>query len=47
MNLYIPNSSNMANYNKGSAWKWVLIYLVLGAAVYGVIYYFVTNQGGY
>ncbi len=35
-------------YGKRPLWQWVLIYLIIGAVVYGVIYYFViANKGGY
>jgi flagellar basal body-associated protein FliL len=36
------------NYNKKSIWKWVLIYIVIGAVVYaGIYYFFFYNKGGY
>lgn len=35
-------------YGKRPVWQWVLIYLVVGAIVYGLIYYFVlAKDGGY
>lgn len=35
-------------YGKRPLWQWVVIYLVIGAVVYGLIYYFVlAKKGGY
>lgn len=35
-------------YGKRPMWQWILIYIVVGALVYGVIYYLVFAQkGGY
>lgn len=35
-------------YGKRPVWQWVAIYLVIGAVVYGLIYYFViAKDGGY
>lgn len=31
----------MAAYGKRPLWQWILLYVVLGAVVYGVVYYFV------
>lgn len=40
----------MAEYSKGYGkrplWQWVLIYVVVGAVVYGLIYYFVLAKKG-
>lgn len=33
-------------YSKRPLWQWILLYLVLGAAVYGLIYYFVFAKKG-
>lgn len=34
------------NYGKRPMWQWVLIYVVIGAIVYGVVYYFfLANKG--
>jgi len=30
----------MEYYSKKSIWKWILLYVLIGAAVYGLIYYF-------
>ncbi|MBI3384691.1 hypothetical protein HY030_00680 [Candidatus Gottesmanbacteria bacterium] len=36
------------SYGKRPLWQWVLIYIVIGAVVYGVVYYFFfANKGGY
>jgi len=42
----------MAEYEKGYGkkplWQWILIYLIIGAIVYAVVYYFViAKRGGY
>ncbi len=35
-------------YSKKSLWKWILLYVVVGAVVYGFIYYyFFAKNGGY
>lgn len=35
-------------YGKRPLWQWILIYVVIGAIVYGAIYYFVlAKKGGY
>ncbi|MEX0649836.1 MAG: hypothetical protein WD200_02460 [Candidatus Andersenbacteria bacterium] len=37
-----------SGYGKRPMWQWLLIYLVAGAIVYGLIYYFViAKEGGY
>lgn len=33
-------------YNKRPLWQWLVIYVILGAAVYGAIYYFFLNKNG-
>lgn len=33
-------------YGKRPLWQWILIYVVIGAIVYGVIYYFVLAKKG-
>ncbi len=36
------------SYGKKSIWQWIIIYIIIGAIVYGLIYYFVLNKrGGY
>ena len=34
-------------YNKRPLWQWLIIYVILGAIIYGVIYYFFLNKSGY
>lgn len=40
----------MAEYGKGYGkrplWQWILIYVVVGAIIYGLIYYFVLAKPG-
>lgn len=36
----------MAGYGKRPLWQWVVIYLIIGAIVYGAIYYFVIAKRG-
>ena len=31
-------------YGKRPIWQWVVLYLVVGAIVYGIIYYFFMSQ---
>lgn len=33
-------------YGKRPLWQWILIYVVVGAIVYGLIYYFVLAKKG-
>ncbi len=35
-----------SGYGKRPIWQWILIYLVIGAVVYGLIYYFVFAKNG-
>ena len=36
------------SYGKKPLWQWIVIYLIIGAIVYGLIYYFViAKKGGY
>lgn len=38
----------MNAYGKRPMWQWVVLYVVIGAIAYGLIYYFVmAKQGGY
>lgn len=35
-------------YGKRPLWQWILLYLVIGAIIYGAVYYFVfAKKGGY
>lgn len=44
-NEYQKKSSG---YGKRPLWQWILVYAVIGAIVYGAIYYFViAKKGGY
>ncbi|MDD5464684.1 MAG: hypothetical protein PHP62_06055 [Candidatus Moranbacteria bacterium] len=37
-----------SGYGKRPLWQWIVIYLVIGAVVYGLVYYFVfAKKGGY
>lgn len=36
----------MAGYRKRPMWQWVVIYLIVGAIVYGLLYYFVFAKNG-
>ncbi len=39
---------NNSSYGGRPLWQWVIIYLIIGAIVYGLIYYFViAKRGGY
>lgn len=31
-------------YNKRPLWQWLVIYIILGAIIYGVVYYFFLNK---
>ncbi len=34
----------MDEYNKKPLWQWITIYLIVGAVVYGLVYYFVLGK---
>lgn len=34
------------SYGKRPLWQWVVIYAVVGAVVYGLIYYVFMREGG-
>lgn len=38
-------AASQGGYGKRSVWQWVVIYIVLAAVVYGVIYYVVRGSG--
>lgn len=44
-----PASGDKKGYGKRPLWQWIAIYVVIGAIVYGLIYYFVIAKkgGGY
>ncbi|MEX2012846.1 MAG: hypothetical protein WD967_00410 [Candidatus Levyibacteriota bacterium] len=33
-------------YGNRPLWQWILIYVVIGAVVYGLVYYFVLAKNG-
>jgi hypothetical protein len=40
--------SPKTGYGKRPLWQWILLYVIVGAVVYGAIYYFVfAKKGGY
>lgn len=42
------NADQQSGYGKRPLWQWIVIYLIIGAVVYGLIYYFViAKRGGY
>lgn len=35
-------------YGKRSLWQWIIIYLIIGAIIYGLVYYFfLSNNTGF
>lgn len=41
-------SQNKPAYGKRPLWQWIVIYIIIGAIVYGLIYFFVfAKKGGY
>jgi flagellar basal body-associated protein FliL len=42
----MENQTSNNGYNKRPMWQWIVIYLVIGAIVYGLIYYFVFAKRG-
>jgi len=36
--------SKKSGYGKRPIWFWILVYLVVAAVIYGVIYYIVVNR---
>lgn len=41
------NKANKDGYGKRPYWQWILIYLAIGAVVYGVYYFVFANKGNY
>ncbi len=39
----VPAATN-GGYNKRPLWQWIVIYLILGAIIYGAIYYFFLGK---
>lgn len=42
----MDNQETGKGYGKRPLWQWVVIYLVVAAVVYGLVYYFVLAKGG-
>ena len=40
-----PPQKEPKGYGKRPLWQWVVLYLVIGAIVYGLIYYFFFSGG--
>ncbi len=36
-----------SGYGKRPLWQWILLYVVIGGALYGLVYYFVFAGSGY
>jgi plastocyanin len=50
MNLFMEDENKTAtNYGKRPLWQWVVLYVVVAVAIYGLVYYFVLAKrgGGY
>ncbi len=44
----MADEEKKGSYGKRPLWQWILMYVVIGALVYGAIYYFVlAKKGGY
>ena|SRR3989344_2889765 len=44
----MENQGQIIHYSKRPVWQWIAIYAVIGAVVYGAIYYFfLAKKGGY
>jgi hypothetical protein len=41
-----PSPQKGYGYGKKPLWQWIVIYLIVGAIVYGLIYYFLINKSG-
>lgn len=42
----MAQAGQSGGYGKRPMWQWVLLYIVIGAIVYGLIYYFAAGRGG-
>lgn len=40
-------ASKVKGYSKKPIWQWLLIYAVIGAVVYGIVYFFLLNKSQY
>lgn len=40
-----PKQKPEKGYGKRPAWQWVVLYLIVGAIVYGLVYYFFMSSG--
>jgi len=42
-----PQNKPSKGYGKRPLWQWIVLYVIIGAIVYGAIYYFMTmgNSG--
>lgn len=40
------NNSPQKGYGKRPVWQWVVIYVIVAAVVYGLIYYFFMRDTG-
>jgi hypothetical protein len=36
-----------SGYGKMPLWQWILLYVVIGGAIYAAVYYFAFGAGGY
>ena len=44
----MEEDTQKGSYGKRPMWQWIAIYLVIGAVIYGLIYYFMfAGKGGY
>ncbi len=37
----------MAGYGKRPMWQWIVLYLIIGGAIYYAVYYFFFRHTGY
>lgn len=42
---YTPSQTKKYSYGKRPLWHWILLYLIVGAVVYYLIYYFFLRNG--
>ncbi len=41
-----PASKPTKGYGKRPMWQWVVLYVIIGAVVYGLVYYFFIHKSG-